>query len=233
VNPIVWQRLARYLRAGDLIALGILAGRAVRVVQLDHVKIMGRTLAGADPALEKLRASRPELRTRFALPADLPLLDTTFPHHAGEYAGRMREGDRCLLLEGGSRLLAFTWLKLYPETVIQEIGFHVSLPTRAGWGYDTFVIVEARRGGAFLVLMYEVLAELRRQAVPSLFATITHTNWESLAAHERLHYRIVLTLSRLQIPGAGLYRSQPPGGRARYATATRRAPVLTITAPVD
>jgi hypothetical protein len=231
MNPIVWQRLARYLRTGDLIALGILAGRAVRVVQLDHVMVMGRTLEGADPELEKLRARHPELRTRFALPADLPVLDATFPNHSGEYGGRLRQGDHCLLLERDSRPVAFTWLKLYADVVITEIGFHVALPPRAAWGYDTWVVTEARRTGVFLLLMHEVMAELRRQAVPSLFATITHTNHESVAAHERLQYRVVQTLSRVQIPGAALYRNRPPGGRARWVMAAHRAPAVTIAVP--
>ena len=231
VNPIVWQRLGRYLRTGDMIALGILAGRAVRIVQLDHVMIMGRPLSWPDPELQKLRAGHGELRTRFALPADLDLLKATFPHYAGEYAKRMQQGDRCLLLEGGSGPLAFTWLKLSPQLVIKEIGFEVTLPPRAAWGYDTFVVVEARRAGAFAMLMYEVFEELRRQAVPSLFATITHTNPESFHAHARLQYQVAMTLSRVQIPGGGLYRSRPPGGRARYAATASRAPALTIVTP--
>jgi hypothetical protein len=231
MNRIVWQRLGRYLRTGDMIALGILAGRAVRVVQLDHVMIMGRPLSWPDPELERLRASRRDLRTRFALPADLDRLKAIFPHYAGEYAGRMQQGDRCLLLEKGSGTVAFTWLKLSPQVVIKEIGFEVTLPPRAAWGYDTFVVMEARRAGAFAVLMYEVLEELRRQAIPSLFATITHTNPESFHAHARLQYQVVMTLSRLQLPGGGVYRSRPQGGRALYAATASGAPRLTIVAP--
>jgi L-amino acid N-acyltransferase YncA len=93
------------------------------------------------------------------------------------------------------------------------------------------VVTEARRSGVFLLLMHEVMAELRRRAVPSLFATITHTNHESVAAHERLEYRVVLTLSRVQFPGAALYRSRPPGERACWAMAAHRAPAVTIAVP--
>ena len=231
MNRIVWQRLGRYLRTGDVIALGILAGRAVRVVQLDHVMIMGRPLSWPDPDLERIRDGRRDLRTRFAAAGDLELLRSTFPHYAAEYAGRMQQGDRCLLLEGESGPVAFTWLKLSPQLVIKEIGFEVVLPPRAAWGYDTFVVPAARRHGAFVVLMYEVFEELRRQAIPSLFATITHTNPESFHAHARLQYQVVMTLSRLQLPGSGLYRSRPPGEGARYAAAASRAPSVTIVAP--
>jgi GNAT superfamily N-acetyltransferase len=231
MNPIVWHRLARYLRTGDLIALGILAGRAVRVVQLDHVMIMGRALDGADTELDKLRARRPDLRTRFARSDDLGLLVATFPHHAADYADRMRLGDQCLLVEAASQPLAFTWLKLQPEVVITELGCRVALPARGVWGYDTFVLQEARLAGAFVVLMAELLAELRRRGASSVFGTITHTNRESLVAHQRAGYRLALTLSRVQLPGVSLCRIHPPAGSPHYATFARRAPELVIQAP--
>jgi len=231
MNPIVWQRLRRYLRTGDLIALGILAGRGVRVVQLDHVLIMGRAVGEADLELDAIRARRPELTTRFALAADLDLLCGSFPHHAEAYADRMRAGDACLLVESGSQPLAFTWLKLDGEVVITELGCHVALPRGGVWEYDTFVRPEARLGGVFVVLMGDLLAELRRRGAGSIFGTITHTNRASRLSHQRVGYRLALTLSRVWMPGLSFCRSAHPGSRPCYTAFARRAPELRIDAP--
>jgi len=231
MNPIVWHRLTRYLLTGDVIALGILAGRVLRVIQLDHVHIMGRSLGDTDPALDKLRARVQDLHTRFAQPADLDLLRSTFPHHARMYAERMQQGDQCLLVEGGSKPVAFTWLKPHPDVVIAEIGCRVKLPPQGVWGYDTFVLPKARLAGAFVVLMCELLAELRRRGASSVFGTITHTNRESFHSHQRLGYGIALTLSRVQLPGLCLYRILPSGDRARCSVSTRGAPEIPIAAP--
>ncbi|HKY31591.1 MAG TPA: GNAT family N-acetyltransferase [Candidatus Polarisedimenticolia bacterium] len=207
------RRAWRALRAGEIAPLTTMLSRKIRIVRFERMRVLRRSTWFSVP---EAALTGEGIRSHQVDEAGLAMLRGAFPHNAGEYARRLRRGDRCVLVTVEGAPAGMTWARLDLSS-LREKGCLLQLPPGAAWVFDTFVRPELRGRRLFQVLMDAVFGMLRAGGTAWTYLAVHHENEASVRAHRRIGFRPALTLSILMAGTCELHRIRWPSGRGKWA----------------
>lgn len=218
------RRFGQAVREGDMRGAAILASRGLLVIRTDRMLVLVSPRLPS-PAQSPIGSHVPGLTVRMAGTGDLAQIIRHFPHNAGRYADRMQRGDECLLVQNGSAVIGMTWLG-FDKQMPRELGCAIHLPEASCWEYDTFVLAEHRKLGAFGFLMKWIFTSLPARGIRHVYAAVRHLNKASRVAHGRIGYTTAGVIDRFQLPGLTLWRMTDGAGSVAWSRGGDGGPTL-------
>jgi GNAT superfamily N-acetyltransferase len=143
---------------------------------------------------------------------DIEALCRARPDRSDLFRRRLSEGQRCLVIHEGGRIVARMWVVGDRPVHETNSGFRFVAPARpALWCHDIFVEPSHRRRGLFAALMWGAL-EREPDRRPHLYGEIHHLNHASLRAHQAFGHRVNQTVTVVSVLGLKVFGSKDPRG---------------------
>lgn len=145
-----------------------------------------------------------EYLIRVATQQDHNDLDLQFPHKKKAHDLGRDEGDDCIVVKVGEKIIAFTWLK-YDDCYYLPCGMKIIPRGKYAWGYNFFIVPEYRGVNVFVQLNIFKYETLHQKGYEGITYDVVYTNQRSMRSFVRIGEKIYETVYIVSIFGLKMY----------------------------